>query len=203
MSHPVPALEAMDVSVAPVARRGAIYGWISMVLWMAVGIDSIVRPIQDNRREIWWWFPFIFMMLAIIAVHRVQRGPHLERYTFYVVMFASALVLAGNLGLIFGVPSLAWLGFPGGALVWTVGLVAFGIATWLAKVLPWYAALALILWEPGSPLCALLLAPISPLRERGSYSAGLEKGLAIGIVACGLWAVSKKFANSNISQPAR
>ncbi len=143
------------------------------------------------------------MMLAIIAVHQVQRGPRFERYTFYVVMFASALVLAGNLGLIFGVPSLAWLGFPGGALVWTAGLAAFGIATWLAKVLPWYAALALILWEPGSPVCALLLAPISPLRESGSYSAGLEKGLAIGIVACGLWAVWKKLAKSGTSAASR
>ncbi len=202
MSHPVPALQTVDVSIAPVARRGAIYGWISMALWIAIGIDSIIRPIQDNRREIFWWFPFVFMMLAIIDVHRVQRGPRFERYTFYVVMFASALVLSGNLGLIFGGPSLAWLGFPGGALVWTAGLVAFGIATWLAKVLPWYAALALILWEPGSPVCALLLAPISPLRERGSYSAGLEKGLAIGIVACGLWSVKKKFTDRKIGATA-
>jgi len=36
------------------ARRGALWGLISAVLWIVLGIDSIVRPVQDDRREIFW-----------------------------------------------------------------------------------------------------------------------------------------------------
>src|SRR4051812_40126725 len=69
-------------------ERGAMCGWISAALWVVLGIDSIVRPIQDDRREVFWWFPFLFMMLTIVAVHRVQawRGLRLERWTYGVVM---------------------------------------------------------------------------------------------------------------------
>jgi len=94
------------------ARTGARFGWISTIAWIVLGMDSILRPVQDNRRDVFWWFPFAFMMLAIVAVHRVQRwrGLPVERYTYYSVMFASALALLGNLGLVFNMPLLAKLG---------------------------------------------------------------------------------------------
>ena len=90
------------------ARIGALFGWISTAAWIVLGMDSILRPVQDNRRDVFWWFPFAFMMLAIVAVHRVQRwrGLRVERYTYYSVMFASALALLGNLGLVFNMPLL-------------------------------------------------------------------------------------------------
>jgi hypothetical protein len=71
-----------------VAHNGARSRWISAALWVLLGIDSIVRPVQDNRRDVFWWFPYFFMMLTIIAVHRVQRRKdlHLERYTYCVVL---------------------------------------------------------------------------------------------------------------------
>ena len=172
------------------ARIGARFAWISTAAWIVLGMDSILRPLQDNRRDVFWWFPFAFMMLTIVAVHRVQRwrGLRVERYTYYGVMFASALALLGNLGLVFNMPLLAKLGFPAGALLFMVVLMAFGVGTWRAKVLPRYAAVALILWEPGSIATGLLLAPISPLHERGTYSAGVWKGVAIGIVSMALQA---------------
>ena len=101
------------------ARIGARFGWISTAAWIVLGMDSILRPSQDNRRDVFWWFPFAFMMLTIVAVHRVQRwrGLRVERYTYYSVMFASALALLDNLGLVFNMPLLpeqvppAFLGF--------------------------------------------------------------------------------------------
>jgi len=188
---PTPVLRepvTTDVFRIREARLGERYGWISALAWIAIGLDSILRPIQDNRREIYWWIPFAFMMLALISIHRVQRSQNrrFELYSYRAVMLASALVLLGNLGLVFNVSALSELGFPGGAIVWMVGQIAFGIATWRARVLPWYVGLALVLWEPGSIAAGLLLAPIAPLHERGSYSAGLEKGLALAVMAYGL-----------------
>jgi len=195
---------ALNETALRQARRGALWGYVSMTLWIVLGIDSIVRPVQDNRREVFWWFPYAFMMLTIIAVHRVQRRDdfRLERVMFWVVLVAWVLVLFGNLGLVFNIPALLPLGFPGGAIVGAVGLIVYGAATWRAKVLPWYAGLALILWEPGSIATGLMLAPVSPLRERGSYSAGIWKGLAIGMVALGLHAVSKRLQRPHRHDPA-
>jgi hypothetical protein len=120
------------------ARIGASFGWISAVAWILLGIDSIARPIQDNRRDVYWWVPFLFMTLTIITVHRVQQQKNLrvERYTFWVVMVAWFLVFVGNLGLVFDVPALLALGFPGGAIVGAAALIVFGVITWRTKVLP-------------------------------------------------------------------
>jgi hypothetical protein len=185
---------AFDQRTHRAARLGAWWGWISAALWILLGIDSIIRPIQDNRREIFWWFPAFFMLLTIIAVHLVQRRSdlRLERYSYWVVFVAWLLVFAGNLGLVFNIPALLPLGFPGRAVVGAVGLIVYGIVTWRAKVLHWSSGLGLMLWEPGSIAAGLLLAPISPLRDRGSYSAGVWKGFAIGVVGFGLQAVAKK-----------
>ena len=190
-----PAAE-FDENVAREARRGARWGFISALLWILLGTESIVRPAQDNRREVYWWFPYLFMMLTIIAVHRVQRRQDLrvERVAYWIVMIAWIAVLFGNLGLVFNVPALLPLGFPGGAIVATVGLIVYGVATWRAKILPWYAGLSFMLWEPGSIATGLLLAPISPLHERGGYSAGVWKGFAIGVVGYGLHVLSKRLS---------
>ena len=133
-------------------------------------------------------------MLTIIYVHRVQRSRdlRLERHTFYVVMIAWPLVIIGNLGFVFNIPALASLGLPGGAVVGTVGLIAFGVGTWRARVLPRHVGLGLILWEPGSIATGLMLSPVSPLRDRGSYSAGLWKGLAVAAAAWGMQALSRR-----------
>jgi hypothetical protein len=81
-----------------------------------------------------------------------------------------------------------------------VGQIAFGIATWRASLLPWYVGLALVLWEPGSIAAGLLLAPIAPLHERGSYSAGLEKGLAVTVMAYGLCAYRRAKCSEAVLQ---
>jgi hypothetical protein len=176
--------------VSRVARVGVWSGWFSAIAWAVLGADSIVRPIQDNRRDVFWWVPFALLIVLIVGVHRVQRARELrsERYSFFAVMLAAGLVFLGNLGIVFDLHALSKLGFPGGAIIWTAGLIAYGVVTWRARVLPWYAALGLVLWEPGSIATGLLLSPIAPLLDRGAYSAGLEKGLATAVIAFGLQA---------------
>src|SRR5438445_12212919 len=89
------------------------------------------------------------------------RDLRMERYIYYGLIGASVLALLGNLGVMLNNSLLSTMGFPGGAIVFALGLIAFGIATWRARVLPRYVALALMLWEPGSIATGLLLAPIS------------------------------------------
>jgi len=185
------AISGVDERVAiPVSgsRFGSLAAWTSTIAWIVLGLDSILRPVQDNRRDLFWWLPFGLLVASLVAVHRVQRSRALriEPYAFWTVMLASGLVLLGNLGVMFNNSLMATMGFPGGAMVFTIGLVAFGITTWRARAFPKYVALALILWEPGSIATGLLLAPISPLHDRGAYSAGIWKGLTTALVAWGL-----------------
>ena len=169
------------------ARTGLWCSIAAFITWFGMGVESIMRPWQDNRRDTFWLLPFCFTMAAFICVHRVQRGrSRTEAIGFWIVMAASALVLAGSIGLQLNIAGLKWLGFPGGAMVWLVGLVCFGIGTLMARTLPWYAGVALILFEPASILAAFALRHYAPLLERGAYSGNVGKGLAMLVIAFAL-----------------
>jgi hypothetical protein len=190
----------MGTSIAPapnnqrkLASAGSLIAFAGAIAWIALGIDSIARPYQVNARDTYWMLPFALTAVTFVYVHLVQRSDsRLERLSFWAVMIASALVFAGNIGIQLNIKALAVLGFPGGAILWIVGMLAFGIGVLKARVLPKYVGWAIILFEPGSVLAGLALSPFAPLLDRGAYSAGLEKGLAIGIVGLGLRKLSHK-----------
>jgi hypothetical protein len=168
--------------------RAAVF---AAVCWVALGLDSIVRPEPQDYRDVLWLVPFLATMSAFRHLHGVQAAAarRSERYSFYTVMVASALALTGMAGIIFRIETLAALGFPGGAIVWTVGLIWFGIATWRAGVFPAYVGISLILLEPGSILTGIALWPIAGLSDHGAYSAGIEKGAVMAVLALGFRAV--------------
>ncbi|GEM_PF-3412091 len=182
----------------PHAARGAQLGFWAAAAWIALGIESLLRPQQHNYRDVLWLIPFLLSVATFCYLHVSQRASSskIERYGFYAVLMASILAIVGNVGVLTGIRQLAVFGFPWGAVVWTVGLIAYGIGTWRAKILPRYVALALILLEPGSILTGLALAPVSPLHDRGAYSAGIEKGLVLAILAMGMRSLSGRRAVS-------
>lgn len=96
--------------------------------WIALGLESIVRPEQENYRDWLWMLPFTLTMLTFYFVHLAQRGArqNVERAGFYFVMIASGLTVLGNVGVSLEQRTLAVLGFPWGAVLWTVGLIGFG-----------------------------------------------------------------------------
>lgn len=163
-------------------------------------MDSIIRPVQDNRRDVLWFLPFLSFVVGYLSLGAIQKRAkrRYERAAFYVLVLASVAVALGQLGIVLEIPALQRLGFPGGAIVWMLGQIAYGVATWRVHLFPRYVALALILWEPGSILTGVLLAPISPLRDRGAYSAGLEKGVGTLFLGIGLWIYSRRSA-ANLS----
>ena len=164
--------------------RAAVF---AAICWIALGVDSILRPEPANYRDTLWIVPFLATISAFWHAHSVQAAGRRrsERYAFYAVMFASALVLVGMAVIIGQSETLAALAFPGGALIWTVGLIWFGIATWRSGVFPVYVGVSLILLEPGSIFTGIALSPIAGLSDHGAYSAGLEKGAVMLLVALG------------------
>jgi hypothetical protein len=174
-------------------ERGFWCGVCALVTWSAMGVESVLRPFQDNRRDTYWMLPFVLTVATFYYVHCVQRRrSRTETVGYVVVLIASALALLGNIGLQLNIKALESLGFPGGAMVWLVGLTCFGIGTLMAGVLPKYAGWALILLEPSSILAALALSRIAPLLPRGAYSGNVGKGLAMGVVALGLRGVARR-----------
>jgi hypothetical protein len=198
MSNDTASLQQEPRIKSKPADLGFWCGVVASVTWFGMGVESIIRPFQDNRREAFWVLPFAFTVATFFNVHAVQRRRSRTEFIGYiVVLIASALALLGNIGLQLNVRSLESLGFPGGALVWLIGLVCFGIGTFKAGVLPRYAGWALILLEPGSILAGLALSPIAPLLPRGAYSGNVGKGIAMGVVALALRALSQRHESIN------
>ena len=73
-----------------------------------------------------------------------------------------------------------------------IGMTCFGIGTLLAGAVPKKAGWGLIFLEPGSILAAVVLSPISPVRDRGAYSGNISKGTALLMVALALRAIAKR-----------
>lgn len=169
-------------------RRFAIAGtcvaFVAATLWAALGIDSLVRPIQDNRRDFVVLAPFFLTTLVLwfIGQMQKQRRDRLERVTFWVLITACCLTLLGGIGNVLHSPLLEHLGVPAGPLIWTVGLIVYGIASWRTRIFPRYLAVTLILFEPASILTGVALSPFAPLRDTGSYTGGIEKAVVVAIL---------------------
>jgi hypothetical protein len=168
-------------------RRLSRYGvaGLAAVSWLLLGVESVLRPGQHNYRDALWLVPWLLTAAALRQLHLAQRSPaaRLERWSYGAVIAAMAGCLAGNLGLLLDIDALELLGFPLGALLWTLALVPFGIATVRAGEVPRHVGIALALLEPGSILTGLALSPIAGLSDRGGYSSGIEKALVLWLVA--------------------
>jgi len=121
-----------------------------------------------------------------MAQNRNYYADRLERITFAALLIASCLTILGGIGNVLHSAMLEHLGFPAGPLLWTVGLIAYGIASWRTGIFPRYVAVMLILFEPASILTGVVLSPFAPLRDSGSYTGGVEKAFAVMILGFAL-----------------
>jgi hypothetical protein len=95
-------------------------------------------------------------------------------------------------GLLIDQPILAAFSFPWGALLWMASLITYGIITLRAGMLPRPVGWTIILLEPLSLLFGLAMSTVAPLLDRGAYSAGVEKGMAVFVVAWGLHTLARR-----------
>ncbi len=187
-----------------VLQLGYWSGLAAFVTWSAMGVESVLHPLQDNRRETFWPLPFVLTVVAFVCMHLVQRGRlRTERIGFVVVMISSALMLVGNIGLQWNVHALDMLEAPLGPVIWLIGLMAFGIGILVSGVMQKYAGWAVILLEPASILSALALLPIAPLLPRGAYSGNIGKGMTLAVVTVGFRCLNRDRASrqSGLSAP--
>jgi hypothetical protein len=135
-------------------RLGGLAGIVGGVAYTALGL---LVPFLE---------PMFFVLLAlgaivaIAALHALQR----ERYGLpgtlasLTVFIGVVLVLGSNLGFTEGLPwPLPERIFMVGVLIAALGMVALGIATIAARVLPWWCGVALMVGGIGfvGPMLAL------------------------------------------------
>ena len=186
-------------------RRGMIAATAATAAWILLGAESVLRPGSMSYRDAVWLIPWSLTAVVLAYLHMIQRdrAGRLERGSFWAVITAMGLAAAGTLGVLLDIDALKVLGFPLGAVLWVAAMLPFGVATVRAGVVPAYAGVALALLEPASLLTGIVLSPIAGLHDRGSYSAGLEKGLVTLLVARALWRLARNAGRDTEAPNAR
>ena len=157
-------------------RLGGLAAMVGGVAYTALGL---LVPFLE---PMFYVLLTISAVVAIAALHALQG----ERYGIsgalasLSVLIGVMLILGSTLGLTEGLPwPLPERIFMVGALVAALGMVALGIATQAAGVLPWWCAVALMVGGVGfmGPVLALFLA---------GFSIGLLAGVAWALVGFAL-----------------
>jgi hypothetical protein len=119
-------------------------GLAAMVGGIAYTALSLLVPFLE---PMFFVLPALAALVAVAALHALQR----ERYGLLgtlgslSVVIGVVLILGSNLGITEGLPwPLSEVIFVVGVVVAPLGMVALGIATTAARVLPWWCGAALI-----------------------------------------------------------
>ncbi|MBV9597675.1 MAG: hypothetical protein JOZ87_12515 [Chloroflexi bacterium] len=172
-------------------RWGSMVAAVAAVTWVGISLESIVRPGEHDYRDGLILLPWVLTMAAFVALHRVQRhrAGFIEKAGFWVAMAMMALTGIGALGMVIGADGLTPLAFPIGPMLWIPSMVAWGVGTARAGVMPPWVGAGLALCQPLTIGLALALSPISPVVERGSYTGALANGLVLAGLAMALYAL--------------
>lgn len=169
-------------TAATVAAAGAL-------AWIALAGDSILRPDPLEYRDALFLVPWILYAVTLACIHRLQRhrAGAVERWGFRLVMVTAGLVAVASVDLVLGIEAVQVLGFPLGALAWTLAMVALGVGTVRAGVFPRRMGWAIVLSQPLTIALAVLLSLVGvELHERGGYSGALAHGAVMLVLAAGL-----------------
>jgi hypothetical protein len=157
-------------------RLGGLAAMVGGVAYTALGL---LVPFLE---PIFFVLLAIAAMVAIAALHALQR----ERYGLpgtlasLTVFIGVVLILGSNLGFTEGLPwPLPERIFLVGVVVAALGMVALGIATVAARVLPWWCGAALMVGGFG------FLGPVLALSWTGFYMV-LLGGVAWAVVGYAL-----------------
>lgn len=123
---------------------------VGALAWIALATDSLLRPEPRDYRDALFLVPWALYAATLAGVHRLQRhgSRSLEHWAFRVVTATAVLVAVGSVGHVVGAEALEVLSFPIGALVWTLGMIAFGVGTARTALFPRRVGWAIALSQP-------------------------------------------------------
>lgn len=80
-----------DASLSRLAATGSRLAFCAAACWIALGVESIVRPQQENYRDLLWMIPFALTAITFLFLHATRRSQSelVERAGFYLVMTAA------------------------------------------------------------------------------------------------------------------
>jgi hypothetical protein len=158
-------------------RWGALALIAGGVVWVLLGLSNVFGYLQaiTGREDIVLLAAALVLTAAgLVGLHALQKASYglLGRAGFYIALASIAARILRDVLFLAGSQALQWIVWPS-VLCLLVGLVAYGVATWRARVLPRWYGLALIVSMPVS----------LPLRTYGTALFGL----IIVVLGCALW----------------
>lgn len=169
------------------ARTAATVATLGGLAWIALGSDSILRPDPRDYRDALLLVPWVLYAITLACMHRLQRhrSSRLERWGIGAVIVTAALVAVASVDLVVGTEAVQFLGFPLGALLWTLGMVAFGAGTVRAGVFPRWAGWAIALSQPLTIALSVVVMSVLSIEvaDRGSYTGVVVHGAVMLLLA--------------------
>ena len=159
-------------------RWGAIDLMLGGVVWLILGLSNVfgfLRAIPGREDVVLLIVALLLTAAGLVGLHVLQRRRQglLGRAGLFIAV-TSLLARALGAGVyLAGSSALAWISYPWGTIGMLAGFVAYGAATMLARVLPLWYGLALVVSVPIS----------LPL---GAYGTALF-GLIMGVLGHALW----------------
>jgi hypothetical protein len=176
------------------ARRVAVVAALAGVGFLALGVESVLgRDGIVDGRDLAFIAPWVLLGLTVWGVHVVQRPAdgRLGARAAGVVLAAVLVTSVGTVGLGLDVPALEAV-VPLGALLFVGGMVAMGIATTKAGVLPRWAGWLIALTQPLTMATGVALSPWAALEPHGSYSGAVTHGVVCLALAGALVRVGRR-----------
>jgi hypothetical protein len=157
--------------------------------WLALGVESIVRPDPRDYRDIAFLVPWCLTLAGVIALERLQRARlgRVGRIGFVGLVVAMLAVIAGSVALMLGLTDTH---FMFAVPPWILTMAVFGGATARAGVVPRWVGVALALTEPLTIATGVALSPWVPLAEHGGFSGAVAHGVIFLSIARALRAMS-------------
>ena len=164
------------------ARHLGLLTALAGTAWLALGLESIIRPEQHNYRDTVMNVPWLLTLAVVFGIHQRQRhrNGRLERWGFVGVVVsmiaAVGLVLPQSVGAIDTIFALT-------VPAWILSMFAFGIGTARAGVFPRWVGVGLAISELLTMGAAAAMSPWIPLRDRGSFSGAVAHGIVFLSIA--------------------
>jgi hypothetical protein len=152
--------------------------------WLLIGLESTIVGGEQHYRDWLMFVPWTLTMVTWAGLYDLQRRRFgwFGTVAFAVLEIAMAIAWIGQAGVVLDIDVLAGLAFPLGAMLFGVGLVCAGAATYRAELVPRRYGVLLAGLEVLSVLNGILFSPIAGLHDRGSYSGGIAKGIVLLLV---------------------